>query len=34
MNFKQLQKIGYEAGSGTSVSIVVPGVILREIGLL
>ena len=31
---KQLQKIGYEAGSGISVSIVVPGVILRAIGLL
>ena len=31
---KQLQKVGYEAGSRISVSIVVPGVILREIGLL
>ena len=31
---EQLQMVGYEAGSGVSVSIVVPGVILREIGLL
>ena len=34
MKLKQLQKVGYEAGSRISVSIVVPGVILREIGLL